>query len=220
MATTSTRSRLILTAAGAATVLALSVTGCTTVTPGVAMAGDRGPCTHVDAPMLDVPAASDTEPAMRIPQPRGWEPDAELADVDASIRLALSTTDENAVGVLVQRVADADAESIFDDFHTGLMESFEKDGLHPDLTRTAGTLCGLPSERITVAGAGVSMGDGVNSMPDGPETTLLVAAESGGDTYLIAMVQTIDPDNASQQRDAETILTGFEVLPVAASTQT
>src|SRR5690242_15857427 len=115
------------------------------------MAGNRGPCTHVDAPMLDVPAASDAEPAMRIPQPRGWEPNAELEDVDASIRLALSKTDENAVGVMVEPVPEADAQTIFDSFHTALVQSFEKDGLHPNLARTSGTLCGLPSERITLA---------------------------------------------------------------------
>jgi hypothetical protein len=42
---------------------------------------------------------------------------------------------------------------------------------------------------------------------------MLVVVESGGDTYLIAVVQTIEPGNARYQRDAATILAGFEVLP-------
>jgi hypothetical protein len=57
------------------------------------------------------------------------------------------------------------------------------------------------------------MGAALNAMPGSPATTLLVVAESGDDTYLIAVVQDIDPDNPKYQRDAETILTGFEVLP-------
>ena len=34
---------------------------------------DADACTHVDAPMLDIPNASDSEPQLRIPQPPGWE---------------------------------------------------------------------------------------------------------------------------------------------------
>ena len=221
MAATQTRRKVVLTTAStAAAVLAVSLAACTTVTPGAAMVGDRGPCTHVDAPMLDVPATSSTEPRMRIPQPPGWEPISELDDVDA--RLALSNTDvvadeppQNVVAVMVESVPDADAATIFDDFNASLADILEEEGLLTDLTRTAGTLCGLPSETVTVAGADMTMGTTVNALPSEPATTLLVVTESGGDTYLIAVVQTLDPDNPTDRRDAETILTGFEVLPQA-----
>jgi hypothetical protein len=42
----------------------------------------RAPARHVDAPMLDIPTARDSEPQMRIPQPPGWERTNELNDLD------------------------------------------------------------------------------------------------------------------------------------------
>jgi hypothetical protein len=216
MAATDSRRKFVLTTAGAVAMLAVSLAGCTTVTGGAAVAGDLGPCTHVETPMLDVPASSSTEPRMRIPQPSGWDRDTELEDQDANIRLAVSNTDaQNAVAVLVRSVPDADAQTIFDDFHAGLVEALDEEGLPADLNRTAGTLCGLPSETVTIAGTETTMGTAVNTLPSDPATTLVVVAESGGDTYLIAVVQTIDPDSPTQRRAAETILTGLEVLPLS-----
>jgi hypothetical protein len=37
--------------------------------------------------------------------------------------------------------------------------------------------------------------------------------ESEGDTYLVAIALTIEPDDPAYQRDPETIPTGFEGLP-------
>jgi hypothetical protein len=45
------------------------------------VADAAGACDHVDAPMLNIPTASDAEPRMQIPQPPGWEPITELGDV-------------------------------------------------------------------------------------------------------------------------------------------
>src|SRR3712207_3298777 len=102
--------RLVLTTAVAAA--AVSLSACTAVVGGAAVAGDRGPCTHVDAPMLDVPASSRSlEPRMRIPEPAGWERDPEAEDYDPNVRLALSNTDaasENTVGVMITEVPDAE----------------------------------------------------------------------------------------------------------------
>ena len=223
MATTHTRRRFVRTAASAAAVaLAVSLPACTSVTRGTAVLGDPGPCTHVNSAMVDVPTTSSTEPQMRIPQPAGWEPTTVLEDPDVSIRLSAANTDvdaneplRNDVEVMVESVPDAYAQTIFDQFQAGLAEILREEGVQADLTRTAGTLCGLPSETVTLAGADIRMGTALNAMPGNPATTLLVVAESGDDTYLIAVVQAIDPDNPTYQRDAETILTGFEVLPLA-----
>jgi hypothetical protein len=210
MNTTYTRGKFGRAALGTAVALAASLSACTTVTQGTALAGDRGPCTHVAAPMLDIPTESATEPQMRIPQPPGWERSNEFYDVDESVRFSLANTDlvgeppQNAVTVMVESVPDADAQMIFDEFQAGLVEVLDEEGVQGELTRTAGTLCGLPSETVTLAGAS-------------PATTLLVVAESGGDTYLIAVVQTVEPDSPTYRHDAETILTGFEVLPQAAT---
>jgi hypothetical protein len=50
-----------------------------------------------------------------------------------------------------------------------------------------------------------------------PITILSVVAKVGGDTYHAAVVQTIEPGNPTYERDAETILMGFEVLPPTAA---
>lgn len=206
MAATNSRRRLVLTTAVAAA--AVSLSACTAVVDGAAVAGDRGPCTHVDAPMLDVPASSSTEPRMRIPEPPGWERDLEAEDYDPNVRLALSNTGAAAsgstVGVMISEVPDAEPATIFDDFEVGLVEGLEQEGLPTDVTRTTNTLCGLPAEMITF---------GVADWPTESAGTLAVVVESGGDTYLIAVVQAVDPETPAQRRAAETILTGFEVLP-------
>jgi hypothetical protein len=213
VATTSTRSRLILTAAGAATVLALCVTGCTTVTPGAAMAGDRGPCTHVDTPMLDVPAAGSTEPQIRIPQPTGWERTPELEKDGSPTRLALSD-DDAAVIVMVRSIPEGDPAVIFDNFQEGMLIGAEQEGLSAELTSTPGTVCGLPAETVSIAAAEPAMGGAVNALPsDDPFKTVAVVAESGGDTYLIAVVQVGGSEDPAQQSEAETVLSGIEVLP-------
>jgi disulfide bond formation protein DsbB len=50
-----------------------------------------------------------------------------------------------------------------------------------------------------------------------PVTMLLVVIKTGGDTYLVGLVQTVESDNPTYLRDAETILTGFQMLPPASA---
>lgn len=194
--------------------LAASLAACTTVTRGTVVMGDLGPCTHVNAPMVDIPT-SGAEPQMRIPEPQGWAHSTELAGLGEGFRFALASTDlgtgeaaPNVAAVIVEAVpgadADADVQTIFDTFQAGFVEGLAEEGLPTDLTTTTGTLCGLPSATLTPAGA----------LPgNSSAATMLVVVESGGDTYLVAVVQTGEPDNPKYQHDAETILMGFEVLP-------
>lgn len=206
MAVTPIRKRIVLTITVAAA--AVSLSACTAVVDGAAVAGDRGPCTHVAAPMLDIPAGSSSEPMMRIPELPGWDRDAEAEDADPNVRLALSDDDENVIAVMVQETPDQDAQTIFDSFEAGVIEGLEQQGLPTEVTRTSHTLCGLPSETVTF---------GVSDTSSDSADTLAVVGESGGDTYLIAVVQGVDPHNPARLREAEKILSGFEVLPVDAA---
>jgi hypothetical protein len=45
---------------------------------------------------------------------------------------------------------------------------------------------------------------------------LSVVTKAGGNTYQAAVVQAIESGNPTHERDAETILAGFEVLPPTA----
>lgn len=173
-------------------------------------------CTHVDAPMLDIPTASDSEPQMRIPQPPGWEQTDELNDMDMGIRFGLVgsalVADEpprNVVMVTLEEVPDVDAQTIFDMTRAELVEVLDEENVPTELTATAGTVCGLPAETITYAGDA--------ALNAHPVTILSVVTKAGGDTYQAAVVQTIEPGNPTYERNAEMILMGFEVLPPTAS---
>jgi len=217
VATTLHRRRFFLTTAAAAAV-AVSLSACTAVIDGAAVAGDRGPCTHVGTPMLDVPANSSTEPQIRIPQPAGWERTPVLEGDGPSTRLALADA-EAAVIVMVRSIPEDDPAVIFDNFHTGMLIGAEQEGLSADLTRTPGTVCGLPSETISLAAAKPAMGGAVNTLPsDDPFNTVAVVAESGGDTYLIAVVQVGGSEDPAQQSEAEMVLAGIVVLPQEGTT--
>jgi hypothetical protein len=211
-------------------ILIVLTAACTTTTQGLALPekfsvdtalpgasdtatmGDLGACTHVDAPMLDIPTITDSEPRMRIPQPPGWEDTDELNDMDLGIRFGLVTSapvandpPQNVVLVTIESVPDVDAQTIFDKTRTDLVEILEEENVPTDLTTTAGTVCGLPAETITYAGDA--------ALDAHPVTILSVVAEAGGNTYQAAVVQTIEPGNPTYEGDAETILAGFEVLP-------
>jgi hypothetical protein len=212
------RNRRFVLAAAAAAAVAVSLSACTAVIDGAAAAGDRGPCNHVGTSMLDVPASKSTEPQIRIPQPAGWERTPELEEDGSPTRLALSD-DDAAVMVMVRSIPEDDPATIFDDFHTGLLMGAEQEGLSADLTRTPGTVCGLPSETVTSAAAEPAVGDALNALPsDDPFKTVAVVAESAGDTYLIAVVQVGGSQDPAQQSEAEVVLAGIEVLPQEATT--
>jgi len=216
VAATHHRRRFVLTTAVAAAV-AVSLSACTAVVHGAAVAGDRGPCTHVGTPMLDVPANSSTEPQIRIPQPVDWERTPELEKDGPPTRLALSD-DDAAVIVMVRSIPEDDPAVIFDNFYSGMLIGAEQEGLSADLTRTPRTVCGLPSETVSVAVAEPAMGGALNALPgDDPFKTVAVVAESGGDTYLIAVVQVGGSEDPALQSEAEIVLSGIEVLPQEAT---
>ena len=216
MAATHHRGRFALTTAAVAAV-AVSLSACTAVVDGAAVAGDRGPCTHVGTPMLHVPASRSTEPQIRIPQPAGWERTPELEQDSPSTRLALSE-DDAAVIVMVRSIPEDDPAIIFDDFQSGMLLGAEQEGLSVDLTRTPSTVCGLPSETVSIVAAEPAMGGALNTLPgDDPFKTVAVVAESGGDTYLIAVVQVGGSEDPALQSEAEIVLSGIEVLPQEAT---
>lgn len=224
MTTTPTRKKAVAILA-ACVALTVPLTACTmgelnaskgSDTRTVAAVKDADGCRQVDAPMVDIPTASDTEPRMRIPQPPGWQALTDLGDVELT-RFAMVHGDpaeypRKIVAVALDRVSDAshaDAQTIFDGTRTDLVELFAERGWSTELTTTAGTVCGLPAETVTYAGA---------PTPDAkPITMLWVVTETSGHTYLAMVTQDTEPNDTTYQRRAETILSGFQVLPPAAS---
>jgi hypothetical protein len=173
--------------------------------------GAAGACHQVDAPMLDIESRNDTEPQLRIPQPPGWERftrlDSEILRFALANRNLVANQFAPNVVVTLENGPDADPQVIFDQTRDNVVKMAGA----KDVAVKAGTVCGLPAETVTYIGA--AMGP---AMPARPITALQVVTKTGGQTYLVtATMQTTQPDNPTYQRDVETILTGFHVLPPA-----
>ncbi len=171
-------------------------------------ASDGTQCTSVDAPLTTIPGHGDGEPVMKIPQPDGWDRvtlmDSELIRFTMrNIGLVNDGFASTAVVTLESVRGNSDAEEVFAGQHAAL------DGLGAtDLQITQHTLCGLPAETLTYITP--AMG------PLSPHPAMVVCAVLQTDDTTFAMtvtVQTADPGNPEYQRDSETILTGFQMLP-------
>ncbi|AKS32657.1 LpqN/LpqT family lipoprotein [Mycolicibacterium goodii] len=199
--------------------LALLTASCTRVVDGRSVAapdlagGDGGAsaaqCEEVDAPLTDIETRAAGEPTLRIPQPQGWTRttmlDSEL------IRFAMSNaalgTEEfapTAVVTLETAAGEQDPQQVFDNQREALATGLGA----TDISSESHTLCGLPAETIHY------------QMPQmgglAPHPAMVVGAvmHTESKTFVAAVtVQTTDPDNPGYQRDAEMILTGFQMLP-------
>jgi hypothetical protein len=166
-------------------------------------------CTSVDAPMASIPDHGNDEPVMKIPQPDGWERmtlmDSEL--IRFTMRNEGLARDGFAPTVVVT------LES-----HRGIAEPREvfqaqQDALETaigatDVRVTPSTLCELPAETISYTTPPLGM------LPPHPARVLTAVLHTDDTTYAMTMtVQSADPGNPTYQRDAEAILTGFQMLP-------
>lgn len=210
---TATRAAAVLFA------LTLLTASCTRVIEAQPVAGpdlaDRGgeaaaaECEEVDAPLTDIESQAAGEPILRIPQPQGWSRNTMLDS--ELIRYAMSNpalgTDEfapTAVVTLETAAGEQDPERVFENQREALATGLGA----TDISSESHTLCGLPAETIRY------------QMPQmgglAPHPAIVVGAvlHTESHTFVAAVtVQTTNPDNPDYQRDAETILTGFQILP-------
>ncbi|MBU8809074.1 LpqN/LpqT family lipoprotein [Mycolicibacterium goodii] len=178
---------------------------------GGAGGGAAAQCEEVDAPLTDIETQVAGEPILRIPQPQGWTRNTMLDS--ELIRFAMSNpalgTDEfapTAVVTLETAEGHQDPEQVFENQREALATGLGATGIASE----SHTLCGLPAETIRY------------QMPQmgglEPHPAMVVGAvlHTESKTFVAAVtVQTTDPDNPDYQRDAETILTGFQILPPA-----
>ena len=171
-------------------------------------ASDGSECTPVDASLTTVTGSGDDEPVMKIPQPEGWERvtmmDSELIRFTMrNISLANDGFASTAVVTLESQPGIAEPLAAFDGQHAAL------DGLGAtDVQITEHLLCGLPAETLNYVAPAIG--------PVGPHPAMVVCVvlQTDDATFSVtATVQTADPDNPDYQRDAEMILTGFQMLP-------
>lgn len=175
----------------------------------VADGTDASACEPTDAPLTTIPARGDNEPVMKIPQPPDWVR-ATMMDSEL-IRFAMRndrlTTDGFTANVVVtfeSAPGSEDAGLVFDNMRAAL-----ESGLGAtDVRVTDGTLCGLPTRtfryQMPVMG---------NIAPH-PAIALGVVMHTNDATYAVSLTaQTMDPGNPTYQRDTETMLRGFQLLP-------
>jgi hypothetical protein len=166
-------------------------------------------CTSVDAPMTSIAEHSDEEPVMKIPQPAGWE---RVTMMDSQLirftmrneALAKDGFAPTAVVTLESHPGIAEPRDVFDAQQDGL-----KSGIGAtNVSATETTLCELPAETIDY------MTPQLGILPPHPARVVTAVMQTENDTYAMTMtVQSADPGNPAYQRDAETILTGFQMLP-------
>jgi hypothetical protein len=174
-------------------------------------ASDASQCDEVDAPLTTIPVQGDDEPVMKIPQPDGWERstmmDSELIRF-AMINKTLVKDDfaSNVVVTLESAPGSEDPSVVFDSQRDALESTFGAS----DLRVTEHTLCGLPAETVRY------LTPVIGNVAPHPAIVVMAVLHTDAMTYAVSVTaQTTDPDSPAYQRDVETILTGFQLLPPA-----
>lgn len=188
-----------------ATALLVAIAGCSEDKKPVA-----AKCDEVSVPMVDIPARTDQEPRLRIPQPQGWERTTKLDS--ESIRFAIrnqALSDEgftpNAV-VTLQKVGAGvgNPQQILDAQNKQLVARLKV----TDLKTSPAQICGSDAQSTTYTAP--AMG----KIPARHATSLAVVYQAGDVNYVSTLtVQTIKPDNPTYAADSAAILKGFQILP-------
>ena len=159
--------------------------------------------------MLDVPTADAAEPQMRVPQPVGWQGAVERPEHIKAIRFALRVTDSadnrrTSAVVAIEHVPDLGAEEILDHELARQVKFFDEEE-RASMTTARTTVCGLTAQKTTRRKAKIGM-----------FTSVDVVTKAGGQAYVAGVTVVTPEGNATYLRDAESIVTGFQVLPPSA----
>lgn len=170
---------------------------------------DSSRCEVVDDPLTTIPAKNDNEPVMRIPTPPGWVRttmmDSEL------IRFAMRNDDLTAQGFTPNVVVTLESAPGAQD--AGLIFTNMRDALESGIGATAvreteRSLCGEPARTFNYQMP--AMG---NVAPH-PAVALGAVMRTQNRTFAVSVtVQTLVPEDPTYQRDSESILDGFQLLP-------
>lgn len=215
--------------AGLLAVLALFSASCTHVVDGDVRAsaglgkaeqaadasGDASACNSVDVPLTDIPAHDRTDPVLRIPQPAGWERSTKM-DSELLRFLMGSRSGGGGVDSPFSSSAVVTLESIKGDMSPDELFAEERKGIEQglgatDVQFTEHSQCGLPGEMISY----VTPQMGNVAPHPGRVLCLMMNAGAGLNQVGCLSVQSTTPDDPTYQKDAEAILTGFQMLPPA-----
>jgi len=202
------------TMSAAAVVLALLAGGCGSEVNGVAvgrrdMTAAGNGCTEVSAPITPISTKTNDEPRLRIPQPSGWEPTTTVdSDISRFEMENENLTADDFAWVLValeSQPGQDDPTTVFEAFREGMLAGAGAG----DVKVTDGTVCGHPAQTLRY-----TMAPDDRLPVTAPATSLVVVAHGTNETYAaIVTILTTNTDIPAYRHAAETILTGFQVLP-------
>ncbi|HUB55673.1 MAG TPA: hypothetical protein VMB04_10980 [Mycobacterium sp.] len=180
--------------------------------PPVIAAPKRSVCEEVLAPLSPIQSRGPAEPALRIPQPPGWQRATEL---DSEIvRYAMTNQDLAGNGFMPTAVVtleyapgtNQDQQKIFDQERAMLSDRLGV--THMRTTET--TRCGQRAEVVSYDAPPLGQ-----IPPRAAMTLIVIGAFSGNEYAATVTVQAANADNPTYVRDAQAILTGFQMLPPA-----
>lgn len=167
---------------------------------------DESACTSVDAPLVTVPTDAG-EPVLKLPQPTGWERMTEMDSDMVRYTLRNPSLSSSAVVTFESVAGTGDPEEALDGVRTGMMDVL---GPGADVDAERHLQCGLTAETIDYVNPGFGQSGPL------PATALSVVMMHDGTTYIASVnVLTKTPENPTYARDAEAIITGFQMLPPA-----
>lgn len=180
--------------------------------PGAHITAGAAPadCQTVASPLIDIKPVFDGEPRLRIPLPAGWRIDTRLnSETIRFAALAPHLAAKEFVPNVVVTAVKVPARLVTPQQEFEAERKFLVDKLGATvLAESAGTVCGQPMRRLdylaTIGKIGPNTGTALSAYTQISETLYGAAVT----------VQTRDPDNPAYQRDAQEILTGFQVLPL------
>lgn len=167
-----------------------------------------GGCATTDAPLVRIPTDAN-EPVLQIPQLDGWERNTWM-ESDGIFRFALYSNAVVTDGVASSALVALDEERGLTD--AGSIFLLKRGALAAigasDVTVEQRTVCGQPAELVRY------MTGAIAGLPPHPATLLLVALQTDDRTFTASLtVELADAQDAALQRDAQTMLDGFQMLP-------
>lgn len=178
--------------------------------PAAEATGDPA-CAPVDGQLAVIPTDPD-EPVLKMPRPPGWERNTWM-ESDGIFRFALYNNSmmsadgvaPSALVALEEERSLTPADSIFM-LKRGALSAIGA----TDVTVEKHTVCGLPAETVRYTTGAIA------GLAPHPATLLLVSLQTADRTYTSSLtIESTDPQDSTFQADAESMLTGFQMLAPA-----
>lgn len=154
--------------------------------------------------------STDAGLTVAVPQPAGWDRQADFENPPVTLALAntgMATNDFSPNLVITESPGRGDAQAIFANELQQLRSQVP--GV-PD--GTASTICGFEALTLTYEASGA---EGVPVHPITSRMIVVPSGEAGASTVVVLTVQSLDADNPTYQADSAAMLDGVQITAPA-----